>query len=57
MNRIYDSIREESRTVREKTTGMTEMVEQFENLRDAAQDPTPGKLTLIYEQENESFVE
>jgi len=55
MNRLYDSLREESRTLRKESNDSTEMLEQFETIRDAVQRPTPGKLTVIYEFQEEEF--
>jgi hypothetical protein len=55
MNRLYDSLREESRTLREGSNDSTEMLEQFETIRDAARRPTSGKLTLVYESREEEF--
>ena len=55
--RLYDSLREESRTVRGGSSDSAEMLEQFATLRDAARDPTPGTLTVSYEQQGESFEE
>ncbi len=55
MERMYDSLREESRTVREGSNDSTEMLEQFETIRDATRRPTPGKLTVIYETRDEQF--
>jgi predicted trehalose synthase len=55
MNRLYDSLREESQMLREGSNDATEMLEQFETIRDAAQRPTPGKLTVVYESQDEEF--
>ena len=55
MNRLYNSLREESRTIREGSTDATEMLAQFEAIRDATQKPTPGKLTVVYESRDEKF--
>lgn len=55
--RLYDLFREESRTVRGGSSDSAEMLEQFANLCDAARDPTPGTLTVSYEQQGESFEE
>ncbi|MFD1589196.1 hypothetical protein ACFR9U_19640 [Halorientalis brevis] len=55
MNRLYDSLREESRTRREGSNDSTEMLAQFETIRDAARRPTSGRLTLIYESQDEEF--
>jgi hypothetical protein len=55
MERIYDSLREESRTLAEGSSDSTEMLEQFETIREATRRPTPGRLTVIYEPRDESF--
>lgn len=57
LTQLYDALREETRTVREGTTDSTEMLDQFATIRDAAQDPAPGTLTVIYEQADEPFEE
>lgn len=57
LNRLYDSLREESMTVRGGTNDSTAMLEQFKAVRDAAQRPAPGTLTVVYEQEDEAFKE
>lgn len=55
MNRLYDMLREESRTIRKGSADSTEMLEQFEAIRDATQRPTPGTLTIVYESESKEF--
>lgn len=55
--RLYDSVREESRTVREGTNDSTGMLEQFRAVRDAARRRAPGTLTVVYEQHDEPFDE
>ena len=57
LTRLYDTLREETRTVREGTTDSTEMLAQFATIRDAAQDPSPGTLTVIYERDDGPFEE
>jgi len=57
LTRLYNALREETRTVREGTTDSTEMLEQFKIVRDAAQDAKPGTLTVRYEQEDGPFEE
>jgi uncharacterized membrane protein len=52
---LYDSVREESRTVREGTTDATETLEDFGALRDAARRVAPGRLTVVLEQRDEPF--
>ena len=55
LNRLYDSLREESRTLREGTGDSTEMLAEFEAVRDAASRRVPGELTIVYEQRDEEF--
>jgi len=55
LERVYDTIREESRTVKDGSEGPGELIRAFKTLRDAAKSPTPGKLTIIYEQSDTEF--
>ena len=55
LNRLYDTLREETRTLRTETGDSTQMLERFESLRDAARTERPGKLTVVFEQRGESF--
>ena len=55
LDRLYDSVREESRTLREGTGDSAEMLAQFEAIRDAARDRRPGQLTVVYERREEGF--
>lgn len=55
LNRLYDTLREESRTMRTETGDSTEMLEQFESIRDAAGRHRPGKLKVVLEQQDRSF--
>jgi len=55
LERVYDTIREESRSVREGTDDADELLETFRTLRDAAKRPTAGKLTITYEQYDDEF--
>ena len=50
LERVYDTIREESSSVREGSDDTSELLESFKTLRDAAKRPTAGKLTITYEQ-------
>ncbi|PSP80061.1 hypothetical protein BRC81_02365 [Halobacteriales archaeon QS_1_68_20] len=43
--RVYDTIREESRTVREGSDDASELLRSFETLRDEVKDPSTGRLT------------
>ena len=55
LNRLYDAVREESRTVREGTGDSTETLSDFAALRDAAKRPAPGRLTVVYERRADEF--
>lgn len=55
MDQLYDSLREESQASREGSGDSTEMLAQFETIRDAARRPTPGTLTVIYEYRDGDF--
>jgi DNA-directed RNA polymerase specialized sigma subunit len=55
LERVYDTIREESRSVREGTDDADELLGEFRTLRDAAKRPTPGRLTITYEQYDGGF--
>ncbi|SIR33071.1 hypothetical protein SAMN05421858_2282 [Haladaptatus litoreus] len=57
MDRVYDSLREQSTTVEGKTKLPNEMLETFDSLRTATNRETPGTLTIVYEEENEPFEE
>lgn len=50
LERLYDTVREESRKVRDGSDDASELLREFEALRDAAEHPTAGKLTVRYEQ-------
>jgi len=55
LERVYDTIREESRSVREGTDDADELLETFRTLRDAAKRPTPGRLVITYEAYDTDF--
>ena len=50
LEQVYDTVREESRSVPERTDNAEELLEELRTLRDAAKQPTPGRLTITYEQ-------
>lgn len=52
---LYDSVREESRSVRAGSEDSSETIEAFEALRDAAAEPAPGRLRVSYERDEEEF--
>ena len=55
LERLYDSLREESRTVRSGTGDSAEMLEQFRVVRDSARRPRAGTLRVVLEQRDDSF--
>jgi len=55
LEQVYDTIREESRSVREGADDADELLEEFRTLRDAASQPTPGRLTITYERYDDEF--
>jgi len=55
LERVYDTVREESSSVREDADDTSELLESFKTLRDAAKRPTTGKLTITYEQYDDEF--
>jgi hypothetical protein len=55
LEQVYDTIREESRSVREGTDDADELLREFKTLRDAAKRPMAGRLTITYEQYDGGF--
>jgi hypothetical protein len=55
LEQVYDTIREESRSVREGTDDADELLAEFRTLRDAAKRPGPGRLTITYERDDGGF--
>ena len=55
LERVYDTIREESRSVRDDSDDATALLKEFKTLRDAAKQPTTGKLTITYERYDDEF--
>lgn len=52
---VYDTVREESRTVRADSDDATELLAAFETLRDAARSPGAGTLRITLEQSEDGF--
>jgi hypothetical protein len=52
---VHDTIRDESRTIREETENANELLAAFETLQDAAMEPSPWGLTIVYERYDEDF--
>jgi hypothetical protein len=57
LEQVHDTIREESRSVREGTDDADELLAEFRTLRDAVKRPGPGRLTVTYEQYDRGFEE
>ncbi|WP_435345942.1 hypothetical protein [Haloarchaeobius sp. HRN-SO-5] len=57
LEQVYDTVREESRSVREGSDDASQLLQEFKALRDAAKRPSPGKLTISYEQYDDGFDE
>ena len=55
LERVYDTIREESQSVREGADDADELLRKFQTLRDAAKRSTPGRLTITYERYDNEF--
>jgi uncharacterized membrane protein len=55
LERVYDTVREESRTVRKDSDDASELLAEFETLRDAAKEPSPGELRIVYERYDDDF--
>jgi len=55
LEQVYDTVREESRNVSERTDNAEELLEELRTLRDAAKQPTPGRLTITYERFDGEF--
>ena len=55
IERVYDTIREEPRSIWEGSDDGSALLDEFEAPRDTARDPAPGKLTVIYEHEDGGF--
>jgi hypothetical protein len=54
LERVYDTIREESQKVREGSDDASTLLNEFRTLRDAAAEPATGKLTITYERSDDS---
>jgi hypothetical protein len=51
LERVYDTVREESQELREGSDDGASLLREFETLRDAATEPAVGRLTITYEQD------
>lgn len=55
LEQVYDTVREESRSVREGSDDASELLGEFETLRNAAKQPSPGKIRIVYERYDDDF--
>lgn len=55
LEQVYDTIREELRNVREGSDDVSELLQEFKTLQDAAKQPSRGKLTITYEEYDNDF--
>ena len=55
LEQVYDAVREESRTVREGSNDASELLQEFETLRNAAKEPSPGEIRIVYERYDDEF--
>lgn len=51
LERVYDTVREESQRVREGSDDGASLLREFETLRNAATEPAVGRLTITYERD------
>lgn len=51
LEQTYDTIREESRSVREGTEDADDLLEAFRTLREAARGAETGRLTIVLERD------
>lgn len=57
LERLYDTLREESREVHSGDGAQSDALGEFEAIRDAVREPAPGSLTVSYESREEPFEE
>lgn len=55
LEQTYNTVREESRSVRTGSKDADEVLAAFESLREASGQHAPGRLTITYEVENGEF--
>jgi hypothetical protein len=55
MDRVYDSLREESTIITEGETESNQMLEAFDALRDAVGHEASGRFTIIYEERDDEM--
>ena len=55
LEQTYNTVREESRSIREGSDDADELLAAFESLKDASEQHAPGRLTITYEVEDREF--
>jgi hypothetical protein len=55
LEQVYNTVREETRTVRDETDDDEDILAEFRAVRDAAERRKPGRLTITYEQYADDF--
>lgn len=55
MERLYNALREESRSVRDGSNDSSAVLEEFAAIRDATHERSSGTLTVRYEQSDDGF--
>lgn len=55
LERTYDTLREETHEVYGDVSGQSEMLDEFEAIRDATRRSRPGRLVVRYDQHDEPF--
>jgi len=55
LEQTYNTVREESRSVRTGSEDADDLLASFESLKDASKQHAPGRLTITYEVEEEGF--
>lgn len=55
LERVHDTVREESGSVGDGTNDATALLREFETLHEAVKQPAPGRLTITYELYGDTF--
>ena len=55
LEQVYDTVREESRTLGTDSEDTTVLLREFESLLDGVKPPSPGRLTITVEQHDGGF--
>jgi hypothetical protein len=57
LERVYDTVQEESKSVRAGSEDADELLDAFRTLRDATEPPSPGTLTIVFERDDDAEFE